>query len=474
MKVVLLNTPLNDKAFPSLGLAYIVSILNKNGHDCSMHDGANATFNEMIDFVEKENPQLVGLSMTTNYRFEVLALAKAIKEKFGCLIMLGGPHPTLMHDQVMKNYDYIDFIVRNEGEYTTLNLVNALERGEVRDNYSKILGISFRKGKEIVHNAPAPIIEDLDALPYPEWKFFDLKKYIKWSEFPFKDSPHGSIITSRGCPFRCAFCSSNNFWGYKVRFRSAQSVVDEMKYLYNTFGMKFILFNDDNFTSDRERTIEICKLILKEGLEKKVLWQCRAEVNIITEELVSWMKKAGCTMIEFGVEDCTDVGLAWINKGHRAHQVKPAFDLCKKYGIMTKSYFIVGGDFETKENIAAKKKYIEELNPDITTMATLLAYPKTKVFDLGVEKGLWTEDIWLKNLEGIEYAGNVPIYTGPNLTFSELNTASADVLFWWGRKKGYLNFGELFKNATGMIKKGEFKKLGIAVSAVIKQKLGKK
>lgn len=471
MKVLFLSPPQQNKNFPSLGIAYLTSLLNKNGHQAFLHDGADSSTREMIDYVKKISPDVVGITMNTTNRFEALELAQIIKNKYRIPIILGGPHPTLIPDQILKNYNFIDFIVRNEGEYTALKLINALEK---KEDFTQILGISYRNEGEIIHNPPASIIENLDELPFPEWKFFNLKKYVSQPEYPeeYKKYPYGSIISSRGCPFQCTFCSSSNFWGYKIRFRSAKSVLEEIKMLYD-LGIRFIVFNDDNFTSNKKRVIEICKLIIKEGLHEKMGWQCRAEVNIVDDELLEWMKKANCNMLEFGVEDCSEQGIRWFKKGHTKEQTKIAFDLCKKYGIKTKSYFIIGGDHETKENIAIKKKYIEELNPDVTTASILLAYPKTEVYEIGKRKGFWDDSIWLKPCVGEKYHSRAPIYTGPNLNYSEVSAASAEILYWWMKKKGQYKLSDNLKIALKMLKQGDLNKLAVMSISVLKQKIKK-
>lgn len=471
MKVLFLSPPQKDKNFPSLGIAYLTSILNKNGHEAFLHDGADSSIKEMIKYAEKISPEIVGITMNTTNRFEALELAKIIKNKFKVPIILGGPHPTLATDQLLKNYDFIDFIIRNEGEYSTLELINALEKSRGKEpDFSKILGLSYRKDNKIIHNPRAPIIENLDELPFPEWKFFDLKKYVAQPEYPKEYKTYGSIISSRGCPYQCTFCSSSNFWGHKIRFRSAKSVLEEIKMLYD-IGVRFIVFNDDNFTSNKKRAIEICKMIIKEGLNEKMGWQCRAEVNIVDDELLMWMKKANCNMLEFGVEDCTEEGIKWFKKGHNKEQTKAAFDLCKKYGIKTKSYFIIGGDHETKENIQIKKKYIEELDPDVTTASILLAYPMTEVYEIGKKKGLWDDDIWLKECVGEKYHSRAPIYTGPHLSYSDVQAASAEILYWWGKKKGQISFRDNLKIALDMLRQGDLNKLTTMSISVLKQRL---
>lgn len=467
MKALFLSPPQNEKVFPSLGIAYLTSVLNKNGHEAFLHDGVDSSIKEIIRYADKISPEVVGITMNTTNRFEALELAKLIKNRYRIPIILGGPHPTLVPDQLLKNYNFIDFIIRNEGEYSTLELINSLEK---KIDLDKVFGLSYRKDKEVIHNPRALIIENLDELPFPEWRFFDLKKYVSQPEYPeeYKNHPYGSIISSRGCPFKCTFCSSSNFWGYKIRFRSAKSVLDEIKMLYN-LGIRFIVFNDDNFTSDKKRTIEICKMIINEGLHEKMGWQCRAEVNVVDDELLMWMKKANCNMLEFGVEDCTEEGIRWFKKSHTKSQTKTAFELCKRYRIKTKSYFIVGGDHETKENIRIKKKYIEELDPDVTTASILLAYPMTEVYEIGKKKGLWNDNIWLKECVGEKYHSNAPIYTGPNLTYSEISAASAEILYWWRKKKGQVSLRENLSIALKMMKQGDFSKLSSMSLAVLRQ-----
>ncbi|MBU0957469.1 MAG: B12-binding domain-containing radical SAM protein [Nanoarchaeota archaeon] len=469
MKVVLLSPPQNDKMFPSLGIAYIGAVLKKSGHDILIIDGAGISLKEMIASIKDYHPDIAGITMNTTNRFDVLELAKQIKSNLKIPIILGGPHPTLLPDQLLKNYKYIDFIVRNEGEYSTLELVNSLEK---KKTFSNIKGISYRDNNKVIHNPPAEPILDLDKLPFPDWSFFNLKKYSKQVEYPekYKKYPVGSVISSRGCPFRCTFCSSSQFWGHKNRLRSPENIIGEIKMLYG-LGIRFIVFNDDNFSSNTKRAIQICKLMIKEGLSEKMGWQCRAEVNVMNEELIKWMKKANCNMIEFGIEDCTQEGLKWFKKSHTQQQVDKAFDLCRKYKIKTKSYFIVGGDHETKENIKRKKKYIENLNPDITTASILLAYPGTEVYDLGKNQKLFDESVWLDNCVGEKFHSRAPIYTGPHLSYSELISASADINYWWGRKKGQYGIKDNIKIAVDMLKQGDINKLFRMSLAVIKQKL---
>ncbi len=355
MKIVFLTPPAKNWLFPPSGIAYLTSFLNKNGHEAIIVEGNNKTLNDLIQAVGRIKPDIAGISMDTSSRFLCLELAKKIKTIFNIPIILWGPHPTLMPDQLLKNYPFIDYLVRNEGEYSCLNLLNALENGK---NLDKIKGISYKKDKQIIHNERTDPIIDLDNLPFPEYKFFDLKGYSKNPENPpeLKDYPVGSIISSRGCPYHCTFCSTSHLWGHKIRFRTPKNVVDEIELLYFKYGTRYIVFNDDNFTADRKRAIEICKLIIKKGLHKKIKWLCRAEVNIITKELLQWLKKAGCYMIEYGVEDASPEGLKFFKKAHNMDQVYSAFKITHEIGLKIRSYFIIGGIMKIPQMFLLKKE----------------------------------------------------------------------------------------------------------------------
>jgi len=474
MKTLFLAPPTEEMMFPSLGIAYLTSVLNKNGHEAELRDGAKETHENLIKETRKFNPDVVGLVMNTTNRFKVLNLAKEIKEKLGIKVMLGGPHPTLMTQQLLENYNYIDYIIRNEGEFSTLNLMNALEKNK---DFKNIKGLSYKKGGEIINNPREAPIMNLDKLPFPDYQFFNLKNYAKQPEHlkEFKDYHQGSVISSRGCPFRCTFCSASYFWGHKIRFRSVQSMIDEIKYQHNNFGIKFIMFNDDNFTSDRQRAIKFCEAFKKEGLHKEIMWQCRAEVNMMNHELISKMKEAGCDMIEFGIEDASEEGLKAFQKSHTLQQVRDAFKLTNKLDVRTRAYFIIGGPHESKENIKVKKKFMLEIKPTIATTCILVAYPKTGIYELGKSQGLFDDTIWLKDLKGEAYHSNAPIYPGPNLSYNDVIEAATEISYWWGSKisKDRYNMFDNIKAAGNMMKRREFRKMWVMGKGVLKSKFSK-
>lgn len=472
MKILFLSAPSQGLLFPPLGVAYIAALLNENGHEAILKDGNNCTLKEILNYTGLVKPDIVGITMNTTIRFEVLQLAKAVKKRYNLPIILGGPHPTLMPDQLLKNYPFVDYIIRNEGEYVCLNLLNALEKG---GDLKKIKGLSYKKNNEVIHNPPVDVIADLDSLPYPEYRFFDLKKYSKQPEHPKEliNYHMASIISSRGCPYRCTFCSSSTFWGHKIRYRKPEFVVDEIEKLYLKYNVRYIVFNDDNFTTDKKRAIEICKLIIKKGLHEKIKWLCRSEVNIVDIELLSWLKKANCDMIEYGVEDASEEGLKFFKKAHTLKQLFNAFRITNEVGLRSRSYFIVGGDHESVENIELKKKVIERLNPTTTSASLLLAYPGTEIYENGKNRGWWDDSIWLKPCIGKTFHNRAPIYPSKNFKLSQLFAASADIDYWWNTKKNSFSMKDKIRTAFLLVKRRDFSKIFWMGKAVIKQSINK-
>lgn len=474
MKILFLAPPTKGDYTPPLGIAYITSVLNENGHKAIIKEGVNKSFRELVRSVKQINPEIVGITMNTTNRFACLKLAKEIKQRYGLPIILGGPHATFMTDQILRNYPFVDYIIRNEGEYTCLNLLNELERGKGEmKSLKKIKGISYREGKKIIHNEQADFITDLDSLPYPEYKFFNLDEYRKLPEHPkeFLKYPAGSIIPTRGCPHKCTFCSTSEFWGHNIRFRKPESILEEIEHLYSKYNTRYIIFNDDNFTINRKRAIDFCKLMVKSGLSDKVKWNCLSEIGTVNKELITWLKKANCNMIGYGMEDVSPEGLSFFKKHHTLKQAFKTFKLTNDAGIKIRSYFIVGGDHETLQNIKLKKKIIEKLNPTETTASLLLAYPRTRIFEIGKERGYWDESVWLKPCTGKNFHNYVPILPSKHVSLKELFAASADIEFWWNRKKGYFDLRNRVNTAVDLLKCKDFLKIYVMGKAILLRSL---
>ena len=394
---------------PRLGLPILGTILRDKGYQVKLFCQDIAP----IDWAELLTADMVMISTITSTAPEAYHIARKIKEKAKVLgkditIVMGGAHVTFMAEEALENY--ADFVVRGEGEQTILELLSWLENGNDAVSISRISGLSYKIGTKVYHNEKGPYLLDQDSLPTPELSLIEGWKTP--SIFP--------VLASRGCPFDCAFCPSSVHWGRRIVQRSAKSILDEIKYLLERFpAIKQIYFLDDEFLCNNKRVIDLCKMILEEKINIK--WSCLGRASSINDELISWIKKAGCFEVVFGVESGSQRILDNIYKKVKVEQMIDSFRICKKYGIKTKCLTIVGLPGENaksvNETIKFAKKVKERAEP-----AILIIYPGTEVCRLAKQKGQLTDDYWLG--EGLP-----PLYTAEH---------SKKLLWWWSFKTGLI------------------------------------
>ncbi|MFH1780773.1 MAG: radical SAM protein, partial [Candidatus Nealsonbacteria bacterium] len=335
MKIVFVFPPnifQTKQSMPPLGIAWLAAVLRENGFkDVSIIDSiANRYTNEQVlDLLKNSRPDIVGISFGTQIRFNAFDLARLIKKELpAILIVAGGPHATLCPQDTLENISEIDIICRGEGEYSFLNLVKVVaEKGDI----SAVRGISFRdtSGK-IIHNDPQSPIENLDSLPFPARDLLPMEKYEQKTTLSKKRCTN--IMSTRGCPYQCVFCSVSRQWGHQIRYRSSKNVVDEIELVLKTYPfLKAIRFFDDVFTMDKNRVLEICRLMSERNLN--ISWECEARANTIDEEMVLAMKKSGCEFIDLGIESGSDRILKNIKKNITVKQAIEAAKTIKKAGI---------------------------------------------------------------------------------------------------------------------------------------------
>ena len=296
----------------------------------------------------------------------------------------------------------MDVIIRGEGEKTIVELMKALQEGP--DLMDQVLGITYRKGNCIKSNPTRPPILGLDSLPFPAFNLLPMEKYRLHPPFG-RRTPAMPIITSRGCPYRCIFCSKSVF-GKKYRANSPSYVVDEILFLKQKFGIEEIKFYDDSFTLDRKRIFEICRLLKKEKID--IEWTCETRVNLVDSDLLSVMKDAGCYMIEYGVESGVQEILCNLKKDITLKETVEAFDSTHKLGIETVAYFMLGAPEETVETISKTIEFAKKLDPDFAQFSILTPLPGTELFDLAFGDGMtiddWGEYVYA-DLNSLCYAG---------------------------------------------------------------------
>lgn len=433
MKITLIFPPniyQTKQSMPPLGIAWLAAVLRENGFkDVSIIDSIahRYTNKEVVDLLQEEKPDIVGISFGTQIRFNAFDLARLIKKNFPQVPMVvGGPHPTLTAQDTLENILEIDFVVRGEGEVSFLNLVRGIESGV---NLAEVKGISFRDKKgNVVHNSAEPPIHDLDKLPLPARDLLSMEKYEQKTSLSRKRAT--SIISSRGCPYWCLYCSTSEQWGHHIRHRSSQSVVDEIELLLKTYPfLEGIRFFDDVFTMDKKRVIEICREILKRKLN--FVWECEARANTIDEEIVGEMKKAGCEFIDLGIESGSDRILKNIRKGITVSQALEAVKTIKKAGIGLKVFFMHGLPGETYEDIKKtvflSRHLFYDLKVEGTTQGITAIYPGTALEKIAKDLGTLPKDFsWSKyyvrdrSYPPLDTCPYVPVFEQPNLSYEQV------------------------------------------------------
>jgi len=411
MQVTFVNPPYptgshRHPPFIPLGIGYLAAVLEKNGYDVNVIDcqALKLTLKEVENELHKRQPDVVGLTSTTLTYKSALEIIKVAKKALpNCLTVIGGSHVTFWDDKALQECPQLDIVVRKEGEITFLELMQKLEAGK---SFGDVLGITYRKGEEIVRTPDRPYIEDLDSLPFPAFHLFPLNQFNKYGNIIFP------VMTSRGCTFFCEFCTTVRMFGRRYRMRSAKKVVDEIEYLYKKYGEKQYTFYDDTFTVDQARTEEICNEILRRGL--KIKWDCETRLDMVTKELLQKMKEAGCIAVWYGVESGSQKVRDAMGKGISTQQTLNTFKWTQEAGLIAVASIILGFPGETKETAWESVKLLEKINPDEIGIYIATPYPGTPMYDHVKKMG------WLKIHDFNKYDTATPTFESPTMSMEEL------------------------------------------------------
>jgi anaerobic magnesium-protoporphyrin IX monomethyl ester cyclase len=428
---------------PPLGLAYLASVLRQD-HGVKIID--SNILNYTIEDVERElrsfNPDVVGVTSVTPSIYEaykVAEIAKKVRED--CTVILGGPHATFMPRQTLEECKYVDMIVRGEGEETTRELIEHIEKGA---SLREVKGITFREDNEIIDTEPRPFIKNIDDIPFPSRDLLPLDLY------KYNGVKYTSMLTSRGCPFKCSFCSSSRLFGGFWRGRSPENVLEEMKIIYEEYGVRNIMIVDDTFTLNQERAEKICDGIIKEGWD--ISWGASSRVDTLSKRLVEKMKKAGCWVIFLGIESGCQKILDTIGKRITLEQVKNAVRILKDAGIQVLGSFIIGFLQDTKETIEETIKFAKSLKLDYAEFSILTPYPGTPIFDYAKENNLLLTEDWSK------YTATEPVLKNRWVSTREVNA-----LF----QKAYITFYVRPRIVMEWLKNRQFNFIKSGIRAVI-------
>lgn len=437
MNVLLINPPMPGLyhrmglLMPPLGVMYCASVLKEHGHEVHIMDMNVAGEDSAVDYRDFD---IVGISSDTPRINEAMEFAKIAKEA-GKIVVLGGVHPTFLDEELLYT-GCVDYIVRGEGEATFLELVTALQEDDGHD-MEKVRGISWLNEEgEVVRSPSRDFIDDLDEMPYPARDLIDLKRY---KGLTLAGRPMTSILTSRGCPYDCSFCSANKLTGRTWRARRPAHIVDEMESIMEDYPFTAFCLVDDNFTLNVKRVNAICTEIIERKLD--IRWWCMSRTDLIArnERLVERMAASGCDTVFLGLESGSQRSLEGYHKESSVELGKEAVRLLKKHGIDTHASFIIGDVNETHEDIRKTLNYALELNPYVVQFSIMTPYPGTSLFEK-IKKRIYETD-WAK------YDGTHGVFRVDNFLPGELEDILRDIY-----KRFYLRPRRLLKILINWIK----------------------
>lgn len=370
-------------SYPPLGVGYLARYLLKDGHEVRIFINSHRNpLHEQFQYLLKDYaPDVVGFTVYTYTVNISLSLARLVKVICpASKVVFGGVHASFLPYETLSN-DCVDIIVAGEGEETMTECVAALTE---KTSLKGIRGIIYKDNHEIIDNGPRELITDLDILPFPAYDLMNMGGFCQSITRGSSGKKFGTIITSRGCPYACTFCS-NKMFGKKVRFRSAENIVDEIELLVKRFGINELMFVDDTFTIDKKRVIAICELMLRRGLD--CVWTCNTRADHASREIYTIMKKAGCESVLIGVEAGSQEMLDSMKKGITVEQVENAVSLAKKYIGHVICTFIFGMPGDTLNKARKTIEFAKQLNPDYAFFNLACPLPGSEIFEEEVRKG---------------------------------------------------------------------------------------
>ncbi len=423
-------------SMPPLGMAWITSFLQSKGISATLFD-LQVTEKSIESLLQVHNPSLVGIGGTSHTRFESFAIARRVKAYNPDIqILYGGSHATFTAEDTLAHIPEIDIIVRGEGEQTTYNVASKVLTGDL--DFSDIRGISYRKDRSIVQNPEVHRIINLDILPFPYRDPQAIQRYNL--QLDFLNIPAASVMSSRGCPVNCSFCSASAMFGTQLTLRSASNVIDEIEMLMKEYHYQGVKFFDSTLTLNKNHVEAICAEIKKRNLIFP--WECEIRVNGMTHDLLHTMKNAGCYYVDFGVESASPSVIKAMHKGITLEQIENVFRWTKELEIFTKVFFTFGHIGETLADAQHTVEFMEKNAKYITVAATGIGvriYPGTEVEQYARSSNYlksnfsWSSAFIDQNVESLGNDPLVPILIQPQFGWREFRKIEFRLARFWLR-----------------------------------------
>lgn len=375
-----------------LGLAWVGSTLREAGYSVSIVDLLLKNKSDwktiLSSSIEEHSPFVVGIQFHSIVSLKSCCEACAfIKENFPDILLVGGGETASRRADYILENGYVNYIVDGEGEITFPELLHSLKNN--MECINEVQGIIYRHGGIVVRNIKRKLIESLDILPFPARDLFEFKEYPQWS-----------VLTSRGCPYTCTFCSPSDWWQHKIRYRSIKNVISEIEEIVNKFGITDIYVGDDIFTHNKKRVYAFCQGLKDKGL--KIRWTCLTRADCVDFRLLKTMHDSGCCEISIGLESANDDTLALINKGESVKDIKKAINMCEEIGIQTRVTIIFGLPKENEEKLFNTLTFLENCQPNQVQLYSLALYDGTMLFgdteSLGIKIIYNEPEQWSRNV----------------------------------------------------------------------------
>jgi anaerobic magnesium-protoporphyrin IX monomethyl ester cyclase len=377
---------------PSIGLAYIAGALEAHGCHVRALDmfAEKLSAAEVLERAERFKPDLVGMGVLTPSAPNCERLSEMFRQRLpDAKIVWGGVHADVFGPEIVRS-GAADFVVHHDGEITVCELVDAIADHET--DYSTIDGLTWRStdGESVTNKARA-LNRDLDELPYPAWHLFPLHRY---GLLPFADidKPVLTMTGSRGCPYRCDYCSLIHTGGKTFRRRNPIKVVDEYEYMVDRYGVKQIGFVDPIFPLVKKDLAPLCEEIQKRGLDKRCVWLSETRADRLDPETCRLMYEGGCRRVLMGIESGSDLLLGNVNKTLTTDSVRIGVANARNAGIQTVGLFMLGLPGETPEESQRTIDFAVELDLDFAKFAITVPFPGSKLFEDRWQKTLFRDD----------------------------------------------------------------------------------
>ncbi|MDD5428146.1 MAG: radical SAM protein [Candidatus Omnitrophica bacterium] len=406
-RVLLVNPPESGRgsaSTPPVGLLYCAGVLQKQNIPVGVIDGFIDGWHGIVEKAVKFKPTLIGITCPTYARSKSLEAARLIKKEVpGAKIIFGGPHATIMGEQLLKHYPFIDMVAIGESDFLIPDICNGVAPEDIP-------GVGFRRSDKIVLTGKRLNIEDLDTIPFPAWNLISPRKYSTddrgiYNGVDLDAEPCGFLIFSRGCIGNCNFCSNKLTWN-RWRCRSPKNMADEIELINKEYGIRHFHFNDDCFSTDSKAVIALCDEIVRRGL--KIYFDIVTRADCVDEALIKSLKMAGCYKINFGIETASSSLLKIMGKSIDTERPMKAIRLTLSSGVQAGVFIIAGCLGETWKTVNETIDFLSSINgARISVSPGMMVFPGTRLYEHAKKKNFINEDFWLTDY-------NWKIYTAEN------------------------------------------------------------